>query len=203
MGTDNVSVDSLEGRLKESTLVILKPEALVARIDQGIVDEYVKRVLELSIVLDKIFRFTPESLEEFYSHIYQKIGIVRARLEFSYMTRLNSRALVISGPNAVACMRKIVGGYPEYSADGKLVGYRADFQPIRAPPGTIRGNLSSMSLDIAQMIGISVPNLVHASDSPESYQRETKILLGRGHISQEDFKPVKNEYLAWLNSLRS
>ncbi|RLG60699.1 nucleoside-diphosphate kinase [Candidatus Geothermarchaeota archaeon] len=60
-------------------------------------------------------------------------------------------AAILEGREAIAVVRSLIG-----STD-----------PVKAAPGTIRGDFG---LDITD-------NLIHASDSPESFKREVKILF--------------------------
>ncbi len=69
----------------------------------------------------------------------------------SYMTGGPSIAMILSGPKAVAQVRQLVG----------------PTDASRAPAGTIRGDLA---LDFRH-------NLVHASDSTESAQREIPLFF--------------------------
>ncbi|KYN50335.1 Nucleoside diphosphate kinase [Cyphomyrmex costatus] len=61
-------------------------------------------------------------------------------------------ALVLEGDEAIAVVRELNG-----ATDGR-----------KAAPGTIRGDFSSSNRE----------NLVHASDSPESADREIKLWFG-------------------------
>lgn len=74
----------------------------------------------------------------------------------SYITSAPSVLMVIEGPEAVAIVRKMNGAT----------------KPAEAEPGTIRA-------DFGLTIG---RNLVHASDSPESAEREVGIFFGGGGI---------------------
>jgi nucleoside-diphosphate kinase len=60
-------------------------------------------------------------------------------------------AMVVEGPSCVEIVRKLVG----------------DTDPLKALPGTIRGDFG---YDIER-------NLIHASDSPESAEREVKLFF--------------------------
>lgn len=74
----------------------------------------------------------------------------------SYITSAPSVLMVIEGPDAVGIVRKMNGAT----------------KPSEAEPGTIRA-------DFGLTIG---RNLVHASDSVESAQREVAIFFGEGGI---------------------
>ena len=62
---------------------------------------------------------------------------------YEKLTENPSLAVVVEGPNSVYSMRKLAGGLPEYKLEGKNVvfeKYSAQFQPLIAPMGTIRGD---------------------------------------------------------------
>lgn len=74
----------------------------------------------------------------------------------SYITSAPSVLMVVEGPDAIAVVRTTNGAT----------------KPAEAAPGTIRG-------DFALTIG---RNVVHASDSVESAEREVNIFFGDGGI---------------------
>lgn len=74
----------------------------------------------------------------------------------SYITSAPSVLMVVEGPDAISIVRTTNGAT----------------KPAEAAPGTIRG-------DYAVTIG---RNIVHASDSPESAEREVGIFFGEGGI---------------------
>jgi nucleoside-diphosphate kinase len=77
-------------------------------------------------------------------------------------------AMVVEGPDVVSVVRKMVG-----ATDSK-----------EASPGTIRGDL-----------GISKQmNIIHASDSPESAQREISIFFSDDEI--QDFERIDESWTA-------
>ncbi|MBQ1454641.1 MAG: nucleoside-diphosphate kinase [Thermoguttaceae bacterium] len=84
-------------------------------------------------------------------HYREHVGKPYFEAIVSYMTGGPSIALILSGPKAVAQVRQLVG--PTDSS--------------QAPAGTIRGDLA---LDFRH-------NLVHASDSTESAQREIPLFF--------------------------
>lgn len=68
-------------------------------------------------------------------------------------------ALAIEGHNCIAHIRKIVGATA----------------PADAAPGTIRGDYAFDSYKLADNSNRPIQNLIHASDSPESGEREIAI----------------------------
>ncbi|MCC6066744.1 MAG: nucleoside-diphosphate kinase [Pyrobaculum sp.] len=171
----------------ERTLVLLKPDA-VAR---GLVGEIIARFerVGLKIVAMKMVRATPGQMERFYPSseewfrsagnkllkAYQELGIdPKSRLGtddpveagrrikdnlIRYMTSGPIVVMVLKGNRAVEVVRKLVG----------------PTAPHAAPPGTIRGDYSVDSPDLAAEEGRVVFNLVHASDSPAEAEREIKF----------------------------
>ncbi|MGZ6273538.1 MAG: nucleoside-diphosphate kinase [Candidatus Limnocylindrales bacterium] len=74
----------------------------------------------------------------------------------SFITSSPLVAVALEGPNAIAMVRAMVGGT----------------RPAEAAPGTIRGDLAM------EMI----PNLIHASDGPETSATELAIWFGPGEL---------------------
>ncbi|MHC1566694.1 MAG: nucleoside-diphosphate kinase [Candidatus Syntropharchaeia archaeon] len=74
-----------------------------------------------------------------------------------YITSAPTVSMVIEGKNAVSVVRKMVGAT----------------DPKNAPPGTIRG-------DFALEVG---RNIIHASDSPESAEREISLFFNESELA--------------------
>lgn len=119
-------------------------------IERGLVGEILNRFEKkgLKIIQMKFLKITREMAEELYS-------VHKGKSFYENLVKtLEGRrvaVLVVEGRKAIEVVRKLIG-----STD-----------PALAEPGTIRGDL-----------GIEVSdNLIHASDSIESYQREYKIFF--------------------------
>lgn len=168
----------------ERTLVIVKPDG----VKRGLVGEIISRIERagLKIVAMKMVKATREQIEGFYPSdegwlrsvgnktltSYREMGIdPRAELGtddpveigrivkgwlVDYMTEAPIVLMVVEGNHAVSVMRKLVG----------------HTLPYKAEPGTIRGDFSADSPDLANRERRSIRNLVHASDSPEEARRE-------------------------------
>ena len=76
-------------------------------------------------------------------------------------------AMVIEGNESVDIVRKICGAT----------------SPSRADPSTIRGSLASDSYSLADTSKRSVKNIVHASDSARSAQREISVWFSSDEIN--------------------
>jgi nucleoside-diphosphate kinase len=77
----------------------------------------------------------------------------------SFMTSGPVLAMVIEGNQAVGIVKKLVGST----------------EPLTSDVGTIRGDFTLDSYDLAGLDGRAVRNLVHCSDKPEEATREISI----------------------------
>jgi len=118
---------------------------------RGLVGEIIKRV-ELKgfkIINMKFERLSKEKAERFYAEHKGKDFFNDL---ISYITSGPMLAIELEGKNAIKILRILIGAT----------------DPIEREMGSIRGDFS---LDITE-------NLVHASDSEESFTREKKIIFG-------------------------
>jgi nucleoside-diphosphate kinase len=135
----------------EQTLILCKPDA-VAR---GLVGEIVGRFERrgYSVAAMKLMQLDEARAKQHYAEHDGKpffAGLV------SYITSAPLVAMVIEGSDAIEGCRSTIGAT----------------NPIKAPPGSIRG-------DFAQTVG---RNLVHGSDSAQSAAREIAIFFAPGEI---------------------
>ena len=112
-----------------------------------------------NIIAMKLMRVTPELARRHYAEHVQKSWY--PGLE-GFITASPLVAAIVEGPEVIRVVRELVG-----ATNG-----------LKAAPGTIRGDFSSSR----QM------NLVHASDGPESAQREIGIFFSSEEI--HGYRPV-------------
>lgn len=119
-------------------------------VSRGLVGEVISRFERkgFKIVALKMVRMTREMAEEFYS-VHRDKPFFGELVEF--ITSGPVVAMIIEGDSAIEVARRMIG-----ATDGR-----------KAAPGTIRGDFS---LDIMK-------NIVHASDSKESFEREYRVLF--------------------------
>jgi nucleoside-diphosphate kinase len=128
----------------ERTLILAKADAVVRGLVGDIISRFERR--GYTIVGMKLMMVEPERAQKHYAEHDGKPffkGLV------DYITGSPIVAMVIEGSDAIEGCRSTIGAT----------------NPIKAAPGTIRG-------DFAQTIG---RNLVHGSDSAESAAREIAI----------------------------
>ncbi len=141
----------------EQTLVLFKPDT----IQRGLVGEILTRFerVGLKIVATKMIAPTKEHYHKHYEEIGQMItrrGEHTFDITLDMMVQGPVIAMVFEGVEAVALVRKMVGGTEPKSAD----------------PGTIRGDYSHMSFGYADQKDKGIPNLIHASGDPEEAEKE-------------------------------
>lgn len=134
--------------MDQKTYCMIKPDA-VAR---GLIGRIVERFEDVGLRVERmeLGMVTPEQAAANYAEHEGKPfynGLVE------YITSGPVVKMVLSGPDAVSVVRKLMGVT----------------DPKEAAPGTIRGDYG-LTLDA---------NIVHGSDSPESAEREIAIFFGR------------------------
>lgn len=189
---------------KERTFVILKPDA----IQRNFIGEIISRFEKTGLKITAMKMLVPKA-EQCWAH-YNKDdawfqrkgeGIVKARQEnnlpvekeaieygkdiigqlVTFMTSGPVLAMVIEGNQAVGIVTKLVGGT----------------EPLTSDIGTIRGDLTLDSYDLAGMDGRAVRNLIHCSDKPEEAEREIKIWFAESEII--NYRSISEQMLYDVN----
>jgi len=142
----------------ERTLIILKPDAVL----RGHVGDIIKRFEEKSyrLVGMKVMQFTRELAERHYG---EHVGKPFFDSLISYICLCPVVVAVIEGEEAVTVTRKMAGAT----------------HPLKSEPGTIRG-------DYGYVKDGNMYNAIHASDSPESAEREIGIFFEPGELYDYD-----------------
>ena len=124
-------------------------------VERGLVGEVISRIERkgLKIKQLKMIRMSREEALELYKE-HEGKDFFEKLIEF--VTRGPVVLIVVEGPRAVEAVRNLVG-----KTDG-----------VKASPGTIRGDFSLSTRE----------NIVHASDSVESAQREMKIFFKESNL---------------------
>jgi len=124
-------------------------------VKRGLIGEVIRRIERkgLKIVAMKMMEVSKELAERHYAEHKEKPFFQSL---ISYITSGPVVAMVVEGKEAVKVMRSLVG----------------KTNPIEASPGTIRGDFA---MDIGR-------NVVHASDSIESAEREISLFFSEDEI---------------------
>ena len=175
--------------LIQKTLVVLKPDS----VKRGIIGEIISRFEKagLKIMGLKMIKLTREQAEKFYyadenwlesvgnktitrykemgldpikefgTDDPKKIGSIIRGWLIDFITSSPVVAIVLEGVNCVEEVRKLVG----------------PTEPLKAPPGTIRGDYAHVSIAYANWNKIVLRNVVHASETEKDAERETSIIF--------------------------
>ena len=167
---------------KERTFIILKPDA----IQRGFMGEIISRIERVGLKFTAM-KFVVPTAEQCWTH-YNKdeawflskgerivkqrqeagLPIEKEAVEYgrdiigqlvTFMTSGPVLTAVIEGNQAVGIVTKLVGGT----------------EPLTSDVGTIRGDFTVDSYDMAGIDSRAVRNLVHCSDQPSEAEREIKI----------------------------
>ena len=138
----------------EQTFVFIKPDA----IERGIAGKIISRFENagLKIVAMKQVWIDEKFAKEHYVELVEK-NFYKYLEE--YVVSGPVIALVLEGVHSTDFVRKIVGVT----------------EPRTAMPGTIRGDFATSSYEYSDKKNISIKNLVHASDSPETAKKEVEL----------------------------
>jgi nucleoside-diphosphate kinase len=117
-------------------------------VQRGLIGEVIKRLENrgLQLVAAKFLQVSQELAEEHYAAHKEKYFYQRM---IQYITSSPVMAMVWQGKNAVAAVRQTMGAT----------------NPLESPPGSVRHDFG---IDIGR-------NIAHASDSPESGEKETAL----------------------------
>jgi nucleoside-diphosphate kinase len=130
----------------ERTLILIKPDAVRRNLIGEVISRIERKGLRvIAMDLRTIERETAES------HYAEHLGKPFFDSVVDFITSAPLVALVAEGERAIEAFRVLAGAT----------------DPVKAPPGTIRGDYA---LEVSK-------NMVHGSDSPEAAEREIKIFF--------------------------
>jgi len=132
--------------LTERTLVLIKPDG----VSRGLIGDVLSRIERKGLrVIAMDLRVLDTGIAE--THYAEHSGKPFFASLVEFITSGPLVALVAEGPRAIEAFRAVAGAT----------------DPVRATPGTIRGD---HALEVQE-------NIVHGSDSPDSADREIKIFF--------------------------
>lgn len=150
--------------LRERTLVVLKPDAVV----RGLAGRIIQRFEDasLKIIGMKMREIDADFARKHYFDLEERLGPVVYHATATFMQRGPVIAFVVEGEDAVSTVRKIVG----------------TTYPNEAQPGSIRGDFAHQSKAVATTTGKAVANLVHASGNREEAQYEVDLWFDKTEL---------------------
>lgn len=154
--------------MKYYSFIMLKPDAL----ERQLVLEIIERLKVNDIAMEILdYRLVNrELIFKHYEQVIAEIGEAFKEKAAVYFVGKYVIPMIISSrdENIIANVRKAIGAT----------------DPSKAAPGTIRGDLGEDSMERAVLENRCCENLIHASDSYESYLTESELWFGKD-ISQK------------------
>lgn len=175
----------------ERTLVIIKPDGIQRSLMGEIIGRYER--VGLKLVAMKMVIPTPERATEHYMvggeewletvgekaaaayekkgekspyKTYRENGVAILEANAKYMSAGPVLAMIWEGSHAIPLVRKITGGT----------------EPLGTDVGTIRGDYTLDSYQLADADSRSIRNLIHASGDPEEAKKEIAIWFEKDEI---------------------
>jgi nucleoside-diphosphate kinase len=159
-------MEQINQQFNESTLCLIKPDA----VRRGLVGEVLSRLerLGLRLVAAKLLIPSVDLAGRHYT--YEDIAVrhgeaVRNAL-ISFITGGPVLAFIVEGISAIENVRKICG----------------HTEPLKALPGTIRGDYSHQTFAATKAKGAAIRNLIHASANAEDAAREIPLWFNHDEI---------------------
>ena len=151
-------------QLRERTLVVLKPDAVV----RGLAGRIIQRFEDasLKIIGMKMRELDADFARKHYFDLEERLGTAVYNATAAFMQRGPVIAFVLEGEDAVSTVRKIVG----------------TTYPNEAQPGSIRGDFAHQSKTAAATTGKAVANLVHASGNQEEARYEVNLWFDKTEL---------------------
>lgn len=189
---------------KERTFVIIKPDG----VQRTLIGEIIKRIERTGLKIVALKMFVPDrnrAIEHYGKddawciekgnntiEALKKNGGTpeKSALEYGkdiiealikYVTFGPVVGFIVEGAHAVEIVKKLVG----------------PTQPLVSDVGTIRGDLTIDSYELANLAGRAVRNLIHCSDKPSEAEREIKIWFLPEEIT--NYRLVQEEILYDVN----
>lgn len=141
----------------ERSLILLKPDC-VQRMFVGEIITRLERAGYKIVGLKMVWE-SKDFFEKHYHDVEERHGREILEGNLKVMTEGPVIALVMEGVNAILGIKKLVG----------------PTEPKQAPPGTIRGDYSHYTYQVADRNKVAVRNIIHCSTSNEDAKREISL----------------------------
>lgn len=138
--------------MKQKSLIIIKPDAVKRKLIGKIINRFEENNLNIKAL--KMLTITKELAEQHYAEHKGKDFYTNL---IDFITSGKSVAFILEGENAIPFIRELVGAT----------------NPAEAEDGTIRGDFKETPIKSV------TENMVHASDSLESAEREIDLFFGK------------------------
>ncbi len=195
---------------RERTLVLIKPDGVQRSLIGDIIRRYERTGLKLAAL--KFFIPSEELVERHYSSSAGWLESVGKKSIASY----EKKGLQSPFKDPIECGKAVMGRLIKYISSGPVVvmiweGNKAvgivrkitgGTEPLTSDVGTIRGDLTIDSYDLADTDDRAIRNLIHASGSPEEAEKEIPIWFENDEIVQYNIIQEKILYDVDLDGIK-
>lgn len=192
---------------KEKTLVIIKPDGVQRSLIGEIIRRYERTGLKLA-GLKMVIPTEAMAVKHYYEvggdawleevgrkarAAYEKKG-----LKSPYKTNMeNGKAVMLANAKYLSSGPVIAMVWQGNSAAGLVRKITGGTEPLTSDVGTIRGDLTLDSYEIADMDRRSVRNLIHASGTAEEAEKEIKIWFKQEEL--HNYRLIQEQILYDIN----
>jgi nucleoside-diphosphate kinase len=154
------------------SFIMLKPDALERQLALTIIQRL--KVKDIAIEIFDYRLVSEDLIFKHYSDVIAKFGDAFKEMATNAFVGKYVIPMIISSSdeNIISIVRKAVGAT----------------DPFKAAPGTIRGDLGNDNMERATLEVRCCANLIHASDSYESYLAEAKLWFGQDALKYQNQK---------------
>jgi nucleoside-diphosphate kinase len=154
------------------SFIMLKPDALERQLALTIIQRL--KVKDIAIEIFDYRLVSEDLIFQHYSDVIAKFGDAFKEMATNAFVGKYVIPMIISSSdeNIISIVRKTVGAT----------------DPFKAAPGTIRGDLGNDNMESATLEVRCCANLIHASDSYESYLSEAKLWFGQDALKYHNQK---------------
>ncbi|MCK9393307.1 nucleoside-diphosphate kinase [bacterium] len=189
---------------KEKTFVIIKQDG----VQRSLIGEIISRIERTGLKLVAM-KFAFASEDQCWAHYNKDDAWFEAKGQITVKNR-EAMGLAVDKP-AIEYGKDIMRGNVNYMTSGPLVmmvwqGNKSvgivkkivgGTEPLTSDVGTIRGDFTLDSYELANIDGRAVRNLIHCSDAPEEAEREIKIWFTENELMK--YRLVNEEILYDVN----
>lgn len=177
-------------KTKERTLVLVKPDGVQRSLVGEIIQRYERTGLKLIGL--KFFIPTPEAVRKHYLVVDSWLESVGQKSKEAYL----KKGLKPPFSNPKKCGQQVLERLKKYLSSGPIVAMvwqgneavgvvrkiTGSTEPLISDVGTIRGDLTVDSYQLADTDDRAVRNLIHASANPEEAEKEIKVWFNKKEI---------------------
>jgi nucleoside-diphosphate kinase len=150
--------------MQQRTFILIKPDAIERHLGEEILDQL--RANGLIVLRMKKVLVTQAQILAHYQEVIQRLKL--PYIEQAILEEFNQKLVWI-----------IVATHPKDNPIKTVRDMIGSTDPAKAEDFTIRGKFGNDTLELSMKEHRMLKNLIHASDSPESVEKEILIWFGR------------------------